>query len=112
MLLLQVGLKYYEDLKHPIPRPETAAAEAIVRQGVFELAEAWGAGDVDRTYAFATGSYCRGKPESSEWVLLIRARVPARGYCWCSLLQPGATVGATCLAWVQLVGTENWWGTC
>ncbi len=63
---VQVGIQYYDQMLRQIPRAEIAAAEAIVRQAVFELCEGWGAADVERTFAFATGSYCRGKPTSSE----------------------------------------------
>ena len=65
-----MGLKYYEDLKLKIPRQEVAGVVDTCRRAIFELAEAWGARDVERTFAAAAGSYRRGKPESGE--------VPAR----------------------------------
>ncbi|GAB4814366.1 hypothetical protein N2152v2_001412 [Parachlorella kessleri] len=67
----KVGIQYYDQMLRQIPRAEIAAAEAIVRQAVFELCEGWGAADVERTFAFATGSYCRGKPTSSDIDMLL-----------------------------------------
>lgn len=67
----RVGLKYFADLQVAIPRAEIAEAEATVREATFELAERLGATDAELTYCFATGSYRRGKPESSDIDILI-----------------------------------------
>lgn len=62
----RVGLKYFQDFEKKIPRDEVARAEAIVREVAFDLVERLGARDSERTYCFATGSFKRGKPESSD----------------------------------------------
>ena len=67
----RVGLKYYDDIATPIPRAEVGAAEAIAREAAFELVEALGAAAPERTYAFAAGSYSRGKSQSSDIDILV-----------------------------------------
>lgn len=62
-------------MERKIPRQEVAVAERVVRRAVFELVEelapALPAEAVAQTYAFATGSFCRGAPESSDVDMLI-----------------------------------------
>jgi DNA polymerase lambda len=67
----KVGLKYFNDLELKIPREQVAIAESIVREATFELVEQLGAPNPEKTYCFATGSYRRGKPESSDIDILI-----------------------------------------
>lgn len=68
----QVGLKYVDEFNLKIPREEVSRAEDIVREETFKLAESLGAlSDSEKTYVFATGSYRRGKPESSDIDILI-----------------------------------------
>uniref|UniRef100_A0A1D1ZYL6 DNA polymerase n=1 Tax=Auxenochlorella protothecoides TaxID=3075 RepID=A0A1D1ZYL6_AUXPR len=69
------GLKYYEDIQRKMPRTEVARGEALVRAAVFDLvdtlAPGLGADGVARTYAWATGSFRRGAPESSDMDMLV-----------------------------------------
>jgi DNA polymerase/3'-5' exonuclease PolX len=68
----QVGLKYADEFKLKIPRKEVSNAEDIVREETFNLVESLGAvSDSEQTYVFATGSYRRGSPESSDIDILI-----------------------------------------
>jgi hypothetical protein len=65
------GLKYFDEFEVKIPRDEVAKAESIVREATFELVEHLGARNPEKTYCFATGSYRRGKAESSDIDILI-----------------------------------------
>ncbi|KAG7672125.1 hypothetical protein Ndes2526B_g06893 [Nannochloris sp. 'desiccata'] len=65
------GLKFFNDFEVKIPREEISIAESIVREATFELVEQLGASDPEKTYCFATGSYRRGKAESSDIDILI-----------------------------------------
>ncbi|KAL4421994.1 hypothetical protein ABPG77_011017 [Micractinium sp. CCAP 211/92] len=68
----RIGLKYFDDLAHRVPRAEVAQAEAIVREACFELVEQHGGrNDVEFTFCWATGSYRRGAPDSSDIDILI-----------------------------------------
>ena len=67
----RVGFKYFDDFEKKIPREQVARAETIVREAVFDLVERLGSTDPERTYCFATGSFRRGKPESSDVDILI-----------------------------------------
>lgn len=65
------GLKYFNDFELKIPRKEISIAESIVREATFELVEQLRASNPEKTYCFATGSYRRGKAESSDIDILI-----------------------------------------
>lgn len=68
----RVGLKYFDEFAQKIPREAVGQAEAIVREATFELVETLGGGcDVEKTYCYATGSYRRGSPESSDVDMLV-----------------------------------------
>jgi DNA polymerase lambda len=81
-----VGLKFFDDFELRIPHAEIATAEAVVREAAFALAEELGAGDAERCFCAATGSYARGAPDSSDVDMLI-ALPP-------SLDRAGITAGA------------------
>lgn len=101
-IIPQTGLKYYEDIQRKMPRTEVARGEALVRAAVFDLvdtlAPGLGADGVARTYAWATGSFRRGAPESSDMDMLVG-------------LPPG-TEHVDCVHFLEQVGKEGWNASC
>lgn len=68
-------MKYHKDMEQKLSREQVAVAESIVRRAVFELVEELAPSltpeMVAQTYAFATGSFYRGAPASSDVDMLI-----------------------------------------
>ena len=64
------GLKYYEDMQQRIPREETAAIEAVVREAVVDLLHCRDAHDASTLFCYAVGRWaartCWGTRHAAE----------------------------------------------
>lgn len=61
-VLQVIGLKYFDDMQHRIPRTEVEQVHSLVYGVVKEVLAVDGLPDADRLHCRVTGSYIRGKP--------------------------------------------------
>eukprot|EP00884_Botryococcus_braunii_P020197 jgi/Botrbrau1/6861/Bobra.152_2s0020.1 len=66
-----VGLKYFDDFQLRIPASVVAQVEEVVQNAVLDVLKCREAEDASKFFAFAVGSYCRGKPATGDIDFLI-----------------------------------------
>ncbi len=76
------GLKYYEDMQQRVPREETAAIEAVVREAVVDLLHCREAHDASTLFCYAVG---RQAHACAHWKMVLCSLgylIPSQGHQW------------------------------
>ena len=111
-MLQIIGLKYFQDLQHRIPRDEVRSAEDIIRKAVIDVLPSRATDEASAPlYAYCMGSYLRGKPATGEHDIpppgihlmdYLVVMVSHKFCCWSCLviwhagsLQIGASIAST-----------------